>query len=83
MKDNEKELLVRIYKEAISTLQYVDKGEVFIVKDLFKGYQWNRIPKGLRTKLGSLFILYAEKEGRTIIKAIDKTPQNQQKYVRL
>nr|WP_321295692.1 DUF1413 domain-containing protein [uncultured Sphaerochaeta sp.] len=29
-----------------------------LVKDLFKGYEWNRIPKRDRTMLGSLFLSY-------------------------
>jgi len=57
----------------------LNKGEVFLVKDLFKGYVWNRIPRKDRLLLGTLFLNYANKmEGN--IKAIEKTSSNQQRY---
>lgn len=61
----------------------MEYGEVFIVKDLFRGFEWNRIEKGNRTKLGSLYLNFAENEGSELIKGIGKTPQNQQKYRRI
>lgn len=74
------EELSRIAKE---TLKEVDSGEEFIVKELFRGFEWNRIAKGNRTKLGSIFFNYANNEGRKWILALGKTPQNQQKYQKL
>lgn len=65
---------------AVSTLPLLNSGEVFTVKDLFKGFEWNRIQIGERTKLGSAFFTYANSTGLNIIKPLGKTPQNQQKY---
>ena len=33
-------------------------GEVFLLRDLFKGYEWNRIPRTNRLLLGTLFLNY-------------------------
>lgn len=64
-------------KLAISDLHPDEK---FTVKDLFRGFEWNRIPKNLRTKLGMAFFRYANDEASDIIQPIEKTPQNQQRY---
>lgn len=55
------------------------QGEVFLVKDLFKGYVWNRIPRKDRLLLGTLFLNYVNKMEDNI-KAIEKTSPNQQRY---
>ena len=58
----------------------VQSGERFIVRDLFRGIEWNRIPKGLRTKLGAMFFAYVNGDGKDVFLPIGKTPQNQQIY---
>ncbi|WP_081111640.1 single-stranded DNA-binding protein [Heyndrickxia coagulans] len=58
------------------------QGEVFLVKDLFEGYVWNRIPRKDRLLLGTLFLNYVNKmEGS--IKAIEKTSSKQQRYMKV
>lgn len=54
-------------------------GEIFLVKDLFKGYEWNRIPRNDRLLLGTLFLNYVNKTDGAI-QAIEKTSSGQQKY---
>ena len=66
-----------------NTLNELNSGEEFIVKDLFRGFEWNRIGKGNRTKLGSMVFNFANHEGSTIIEPLGKTPQNQQKYKKI
>ena len=61
-------------------IQQLLPGEEFMVRDLFLGYEWNRIDKGNRTRLGSAFFAYAQGGGTSLIKTLGKTPQNQQKY---
>ena len=34
---------------AINETKELKRGEVFLVRELFKGYEWNRIPKKDRT----------------------------------
>ena len=62
---------------------WVEAGEIFIVKELFRGFEWNRIAKGNRTKLGSMMYAYALGEGAEALEPLDKTPQNQQRYRKL
>ncbi|HFI0047559.1 TPA: single-stranded DNA-binding protein [Streptococcus suis] len=65
--------------QAIKETENLNEGEVFLFKDLFKGYVWNRIPRKDRLLLGTLFLNYVNKmEGN--IKAIEKTSSNQQRY---
>jgi len=46
------ELLDRAKNE----LQYFKDGEIFLIRDLFKGYEWNRISRSDRLLLGTLFL---------------------------
>lgn len=58
----------------------VQCGENFRVKDLFRGVEWSRIPKGLRTKLGAMFFAFVNGEAKNKYEPVGKTPQNQQIY---
>lgn len=72
-----------LFDIAIRTLPEVEPGEIFIVRDLFRGFEWNRIKKGNRTKLGGVFYAYAQNAGANCVEPIGKTPQNQQIYKKL
>lgn len=64
---------------AIDESMRINKDEIFLIKDLFKGYEWNRIPKKDRLLLGTLFLNYVKKEGTHIV-PYDKTTSGQQRY---
>lgn len=66
---------------AILETQEINIGEIFLVKDLFKGYAWNRIPRKDRLLLGTLFLNYINREPGSIV-PIEKTSSGQQKYKR-
>lgn len=67
---------------AIEASKHVTKEDKpWVVRDLFIGYEWNRIPVGNRTKLGGQFYTHVEKNKD--IKAIGKTAQNQQQYQKI
>jgi len=64
---------------AIKETENLNKGEVFLVRDLFKGYEWNRISRSQRLLLGTLFLNYVN-TSKASIQAIEKTSSGQQKY---
>lgn len=68
-----------LLEEAISETENLNDSEVFLVKDLFKGYVWNRIPRKDRLLLGTLFLNWVNKTDDNL-KAIEKTSSNQQRY---
>lgn len=68
-----------LLEEALRETENLNEGEVFLVKDLFKGYVWNRIPRNNRLLLGTLFLNWVNKTDCNL-NAIEKTSSNQQKY---
>lgn len=68
-----------LLNEAIKETENLNEGEIFLVKELFKGYEWNRVPRSKRILLGTLFLYHINKE-TTGIKPIQKTTSGQQKY---
>jgi len=68
-----------LLKTAISETRNLKAGEIFLVKDLFKGYLWNRIPRGDRLLLGSMFLSYIGMHDCQIT-VIDKGASGQQRY---
>lgn len=69
------ELLEYALKEADKMLSE----EVFLIRDLFKGYEWNRLPKNIRLLLGTLFLNSVKREKAKIM-PIEKTSSGQQRY---
>jgi len=72
-----------LLNEAMKETKKLEKDEIFLVKDLFKGYLWNRIPRKDRILLGTLFLNQVNKMDGGGIKAIEKTSSNQQKYMKI
>ena len=69
----------KLLELAIKETENLVSGEIFLVKKLFKGYEWNRIPRSDRLLLGTLFLNYVNRiDG--VIRAIEKTTSGQQKY---
>jgi hypothetical protein len=72
----------KLLDEAIKETDTLYDGEVFLVKDLFKGYFWNRIPRRTRLLLGILFLNHITKANNSV-KPIEKTSSNQQRYKKI
>ena len=68
-----------LLEEAVRELDKLDSGETFILRDLFQGIRWNKIPKNERLLLGTLFLNYV-KTKKTNIELDGKNGSNQQKY---
>ena len=68
--------LLDVSKSELSNLK---EGEIFLVRDLFKGYEWNRISRSDRLLLGTLFLNYI-KTSETSVVPIEKTTSGQQRY---
>lgn len=60
-------------------LTYLMQGEVFLVRGLFKGYEWNRISKSDRLLQETLVLNYI-KTNLCKILPVKKTSSGQQKY---
>ncbi len=65
--------------QAKTELSSLFSGEVFLLRDLFKGYEWNRISRSDRLLLGTLF-LNIVKIDDVGVTPIEKTSSGQQKY---
>lgn len=65
--------------KALDETKNLTGGEIFLVRDLFKGYEWNRIKHKDRLLLGILFLNHI-KNANEDVQAIEKTTSNQQRY---
>lgn len=69
---------------AIEETIKLEPGEKFLLKDLFKDYEWNRILRKDRLLLGTLFLNYVNsKENVKGIITVEKASSNQQKYEKI
>lgn len=71
-----------LLSKAIQEINNLNVDEPFLVKDLFKGYEWNRIMRSDRLLLGTLFLNYAKQDSSTVI-PIEKSKSGQQRYKRV
>ena len=69
----------KLLELAIKEAENLENGEIFLVKELFKGYEWNRIPRKDRLLLGTLFLNYISSKAGNI-QPIEKTTSGQQRY---
>ena len=71
----------KLLQEALEEIKNLNSEEVFLVKDLFKGYIWNRIPLNNRLRLGRSFLYEVEKNSSII--QLEKNVSGQQKYKKI
>lgn len=66
--------------KAKAELSHLLSGEIFLVRDLFIGYEWNRISRSDRLLLGTLFLNYIKTDDIGVV-PIEKTSSGQQRYM--
>lgn len=71
-----------LLSQAISEVNELKSGEVFLVKELFKGYEWNRIDRSSRLTLGTLFLNEVKNNHGLNVEILDKTSSSQQRYMK-
>ena len=49
-----------LFEQAKMELCHLKVNEKFVLKDLFKGYEWNRLKQGEKSTLGTLFFNYVQ-----------------------
>lgn len=70
-----------LLEQALNETTNLKPGEVFLVKDLFRGYEWNRISRSERLLLGTLFLNYI-KTHPDVVDILEKTSSGQQRYAK-
>ena len=68
-----------LLETAIKETDSLYDGEIFLLRDLFKEYEWNRISRSTRLLLGTLFLNKITSENLEI-EANAKTSSGQQVY---
>lgn len=77
-------IFMECLKQAIDEISFLKVDEEFLLRELFKGYEWNRLAIGERRQLGSVFqntVKNGELKG--IVGMVKKSTSNQQIYVKL
>ncbi|MCC0647581.1 single-stranded DNA-binding protein [Clostridioides sp. ZZV15-6598] len=69
-----------LLNDAIDELKNINCGEVFLLKELFKGYEWNRLEMNIRLKLGKLFLYEVVSNPNLKVEVINKNSAYQQMY---
>ncbi len=69
-----------LLESAKEELKNLNSEEIFVMRDLFKGYEWNRISKSNRLLLGTLFLNYIKSTDKVGTVPIERASSGQEKY---
>lgn len=72
----------KMLEYALQEVSRLENEEIFLIKDLFKGYEWNRIPRNERLLLGTLFLNRIRSDDINV-NPIEKTTSGLQRYKKL
>ncbi|WP_078557046.1 single-stranded DNA-binding protein [Bacillus alkalicellulosilyticus] len=76
-------MLNQLLDKVLEELDGLKSGEEFLIKELFKGYEWNRLEINVRRNLGIYFLNLVNTNDELGIEVLEKTSSNQQKYKKL
>lgn len=65
----------KLLEHCIKEIEHVYEDEIFTIKDLFKGYKWNRLSKGEKRNIGYIFKNYIYLNKDLNIVHITKNPK--------
>ncbi|MDR0324874.1 MAG: single-stranded DNA-binding protein [Oscillospiraceae bacterium] len=65
---------------ALEEFEKINADEIFLVKDLWKGYEWYRKPVVERLQIGRLFYNALMRQTPCPVDVLEKTDDEQQKY---
>ncbi len=65
----------KLLEYCIKEIKYIHEEEVFTVKDLFKGYEWNRLSVGEKRSIGYIFRNYIHSNKELNIINISNNPR--------
>lgn len=71
----------QMFNIAVGEIEKLEHNEVFTLRDLYKGYEWNRISRGDRITLGTLFLNFAK--SNLNIELLGKNNSGQQSYKKI
>lgn len=71
----------QMFNLAVAEIEKLEHDEIFTLRDLYKGYEWNRISRGDRITLGTLFLNFAK--SNLDIELLGKNNSGQQSYKRI
>ena len=70
-----------LVSQAISEIPNLLTKEEFMVRDLFLGYEWNRLSNYVRAQVGyGFYHQYAKDDNISQVNILEKTARNQQMY---
>lgn len=69
--------------QAISEVNNLNEGEEFLVRDLFKGYAWNRMTMGTKLSLNTLFLNEANTNKSLNISVLGKNSSHQSVFKKI
>ena len=73
-----------LVSHAIAEVPNLQSGEKFMVRDLFVGYEWNRLSNYVRAQVGHGFYhQYANVESVSKVEVLNKSARNQQQYKKM
>ncbi|MCL2169769.1 MAG: single-stranded DNA-binding protein [Defluviitaleaceae bacterium] len=82
MKNENNSMVQQLVDQAIAEVENVSQDDKpFMVRDLFLGYEWNRLSNYIRAQVGfGFFHQYADNESISQVEILKKTARNQQLY---